>query len=237
MMSKSKFEQTVAAQTATARRLFEVVPADQAWTIKQLVTAAAKAGINSDYGILAGCLNTMKKAGLVLEPTDGCFVRAPYREVKVKPLRGVPTVKDEAAQHQHTEAYSRAHGAGKVATEVAALTPQEGLQADAKLLADVSAARVVHKTRPNEPLVKHLQATKPDGKVTPTDRLGNFAAGLRNMAEQLEAMSIAAGNAAEAARQIAHGIEFEALSFEQVMEDNTAALAKLRSLKGMFEGI
>ena len=62
MMSKSKFEQTVAAQTATARRLFEVVPADQAWTIKQLVTAAAKAGINSDYGILAGCLNTMKKA-------------------------------------------------------------------------------------------------------------------------------------------------------------------------------
>lgn len=57
------------------------------------------------------------------------------------------------------------------------------------------------------------------------------------MAEQLEAMSIAAGNAAEAARQIAHGIEFEALSFEQVMEDNTAALAKLRSLKGMFEGI
>ena len=57
------------------------------------------------------------------------------------------------------------------------------------------------------------------------------------MAEQLEAMSIAAGNAAEAARNIAQGIEFEALSFEQVMEDNTAALTKLRSLKGMFEGI
>lgn len=233
MMSKSKFEQTVAAQTATARRLFEVVPVDQAWTIKQLVTAAAKAGINSDYGILAGCLNTMKKAGLVQEPDEGTFQRASYREVRVKPLRGVPSVRDEPQVYPHTEAYKRANGAA----ETPAQTPKADLQADAKLLADASAARVVHKTRPCEPLVKHLQATKPEGKVTPTDRLGNFAAGLRNMAEQLEAMSTAAGNAAEAARNIAQGIEFEALSFEQVMEDNTAALNKLRSLKGMFEGI
>ena len=233
MMSKSKFEQTVAAQTATARRLFEVVPSDQAWSIKQLVTAAAKAGNNSDYSIIAGCLNTMKKAGLVLEPTEGSFQRAPYREIRVKPLRGVPSVQNEPQGYPHTEAYKRANSAA----EVPAQTPKADLQADAKLLADASAARVVHKTRPCEPLTKHLQATKPEGKVTPTDRLGNFAAGLRNMAEQLEAMSIAAGNAAEAARNIAQGIEFEALSFEQVMEDNTAALTKLRSLKGMFEGI
>lgn len=71
----------LSSQTAVAKKVFELVPIQEAWSAQQIQGALQRATRSSlDFRLLGGCLNTLKDAGLVAEPRPGYFERVKLRE-------------------------------------------------------------------------------------------------------------------------------------------------------------
>jgi hypothetical protein len=71
----------LSSQTAVAKKVFELVPIQEAWTAQEIQGALQRATRSSmDFRLLGGCLNTLKDAGLVAEPKPGHFERVKLRE-------------------------------------------------------------------------------------------------------------------------------------------------------------
>lgn len=228
MLSQAKYERILSQQTTTAKKLFDVIPAGTtSMTMKQIISEAGKQGMNNEHSIMAGCLNTLTQAGLLEETAKGMFRRAPFRVIK-------RTLTKPGAVPQETVA--RASGDCLPGEEAdASVKPNAVATFNQTLAAHASAGLQTSGTA--ETLKKGWDTLAPAKKHGPEDRLGDFAADLRKMAENMEQMATAAGKAAEAARAIADGLEHEALDFAALCEENSSALAKLKGLKNMFEGV
>jgi hypothetical protein len=91
-ISAARHGELLNAQSAIARKVFEVVPIQQAWTSQAIGGALQQQTRSSmQFRTLEGCLNTLKDAGLIYEPTPGHFQRVTPRET----LRAVPKTEDE----------------------------------------------------------------------------------------------------------------------------------------------
>jgi hypothetical protein len=88
-ISMSRQQEMLRAQSVIARKVFEYVPMQEAWTaqaISHAMTQQTRASIQ--FRRLQGCLNTLKEAGLVSEPMQGCFQQiTPREKIKAMPQR------------------------------------------------------------------------------------------------------------------------------------------------------
>lgn len=233
MLSQAKYERILSQQTTTAKKLFDVIPAGTtSLTMKQIISEAGKQGMNNEHSIMAGCLNTLTQAGLLEETAKGMFRRAPFRVIK-------RTLTKPGAVPQETVA--RASGDCLPGEEAdASVKPNAVATFNQALAAHASESLQKYANTGSgtaETLKKGWDTLAPAKKHGPEDRLGDYAADLRKMAENMEQMATAAGKAAEAARAIAEGLEREALDFAALCEENSSALVKLKGLKNMFEGV
>lgn len=226
MLSQAKYERILSQQTTTAKKLFDVIPAGTtSLTMKQIISEAGKQGMNNEHSIMAGCLNTLTQAGLLEETAKGMFRRAPFRVIR-RTLTKPGQVPQETAARASGDDLPVADANAK---PVSVATFNQALAAHASAGLQPSGTA--------ETLKKGWDTLAPVKKHGPEDRLGDFAADLRKMAENMEQMATAAGKAAEAARAIAEGLEREALDFAVLCEENSSALVKLKRLKNMFEGV
>lgn len=84
-MSAARQQVLLSGQTAVAKKVFEVVPIQDAWDHRQIQSALQRATRSTlDFRIMQGCLNTLKQAGLINEPRSGYFERIKLREATPK---------------------------------------------------------------------------------------------------------------------------------------------------------
>ncbi|MBM2769905.1 hypothetical protein [Burkholderia anthina] len=88
-------------QATIAKKVFEVVPIRDAWSIHQMMSHLTKiTKSHIDYRVMQGCLSALKDSGLVREPQRGFFQRVEVREETVKTeVQGeidVPNLKTES---------------------------------------------------------------------------------------------------------------------------------------------
>ena len=80
-MTPGKVEAKLRGQTAIAKKVFEMVPIQEAWSCNQILAALHRVTRSSmDYRIMQGCLVALKAAGLVNEPKGGLFQRSEIKE-------------------------------------------------------------------------------------------------------------------------------------------------------------
>lgn len=81
-ISAGRQHELLNAQSAIAKKVFEVVPIQEAWTSQEVAGALQHQTRSSiQFRTLQGCLNTLKEAGLVSEPKPGHFQQVAPREV------------------------------------------------------------------------------------------------------------------------------------------------------------
>lgn len=99
-LSTTRQQVLLNGQTNVAKKVFQVVPIQEAWTahaIQQAFYRATRSMV--DFRILQGCLNTLKQAGLICEPSPAHFERIKTRETIEKMS---PKSNDETAQVSHS---------------------------------------------------------------------------------------------------------------------------------------
>ena len=67
-------------QTSVARKVFSVVPITEPWSWQQIMAELRRNQLNIEKIVVGGCLNALKQAGLVKEPSPGHFQRVQLRE-------------------------------------------------------------------------------------------------------------------------------------------------------------
>jgi small-conductance mechanosensitive channel len=81
MLSAAKQDVLLNGQTAIARKVFEIVPIQEAWTAQQIQTAFTRTTrANIEFKTLHGCLRALVSTGLVNESRSGYYERSPTRE-------------------------------------------------------------------------------------------------------------------------------------------------------------
>lgn len=99
----------LASQTAVARKVFEAVPIQEAWTGRQIQRALERTTrASTELNLLMGCLNTLKESGLIVEPRVGVFERVKLREQVEKPMQTRNASTKPASVEMLTELASRA---------------------------------------------------------------------------------------------------------------------------------
>ena len=83
MISASQFEQRHKGMTTVAKKVYAAVPMAEPWAPSFIHSEMQRQGSSMrDTRIVEGCLNSLKEAGLVLEPSRRLFVRAPIKPSK-----------------------------------------------------------------------------------------------------------------------------------------------------------
>jgi hypothetical protein len=67
--------------TEAARKVYEATPINEVWTTSQIGHELARMGRRADIRHIAGCLDSLKKDGLVKEPQPDHWQRIPGRPV------------------------------------------------------------------------------------------------------------------------------------------------------------
>jgi predicted transcriptional regulator len=86
-MTPTRYQATLSGQTSVAKKVYEHVPALEAWTaiqISQALTRATKSQM--DFKILQGCLKALRESGLIRETQRGMFQRVDVKEKLEEPL-------------------------------------------------------------------------------------------------------------------------------------------------------
>lgn len=83
-MNEARQQQMLAGQTAIARKVFELVPIQEAWHASDIYGALRASSTGADTRAVRRCLGELKDQGLIREPVNGHFQRA---AVTIKPKR------------------------------------------------------------------------------------------------------------------------------------------------------
>jgi hypothetical protein len=66
---------------APVKKVYEAVPASEAWTSTQIIGEISRLGYSMrDSKAIIGCLDTLKRQGLIQEPERGSFIRIEVKE-------------------------------------------------------------------------------------------------------------------------------------------------------------
>lgn len=81
MISKTRFKQMFNTLNAPVKKVYEAVPVSEAWTTTQIIGEISRLGYSMrDSKAIIGCLDTLKRQGLIQEPERGCFIRIEVKE-------------------------------------------------------------------------------------------------------------------------------------------------------------
>jgi len=81
MISQTRFKQMFNVLNAPVKKVYEAVPVSEAWTSTQIIAEISRLGYSMrDSKAIIGCLDTLKRQGLIQEPERGCFIRVEVKE-------------------------------------------------------------------------------------------------------------------------------------------------------------
>lgn len=81
MISQTRFKQVFNTLNAPVKKVYEAVPASEAWTSTQIIAEISRLGYSMrDSKAIIGCLDTLKRQGLIQEPERGSFIRIEVKE-------------------------------------------------------------------------------------------------------------------------------------------------------------
>ena len=81
MISQTRFKQMFNVLNAPVKKVYEAVPVSEAWTTTQIIAEISRLGYSMrDSKAIIGCLDTLKRQGLITEPERGSFVRIEVKE-------------------------------------------------------------------------------------------------------------------------------------------------------------
>jgi predicted transcriptional regulator len=81
MISKTRFKQLHSTLNAPVKKVYEAVPVSESWTSTQIISEISRLGYSMrDSKAIIGCLDTLKRHGLITEPERGSFVRVEVKE-------------------------------------------------------------------------------------------------------------------------------------------------------------
>lgn len=72
-MNEARFKAVFNGLSSIAQKVYEAIPAESYYSIKRIHSEVFRLGKNVDQTMLAGVLNTLVKAGLLLEIDQGMF--------------------------------------------------------------------------------------------------------------------------------------------------------------------
>lgn len=78
-MNESRQRELLAGVAANARKVFDVVPIEDAWGLDQLLAEVRRLGSGMDSNVLKGCLASLIERALVCEVSPRRYQRAPIR--------------------------------------------------------------------------------------------------------------------------------------------------------------
>lgn len=96
-MNQARLEEAERSLSGVAQKVLEATPKSEHWTISQIVGEMRRSGKNLDLSVVAGCLATLLKSGLVREPQTGSFIR-----VLAKPKTQLMAVAADAGQGEES---------------------------------------------------------------------------------------------------------------------------------------
>lgn len=85
MLSEARHKQLLSSLNSTAKKVYEVVPIVESWTVKQIGIQLHRDGTPQSQDVLLACLDTMRRAGLITQQA-GCFQRVGVRRKKAHSL-------------------------------------------------------------------------------------------------------------------------------------------------------
>jgi len=156
-MTPTRRQSLLRAQTALARKVYDVVPIQSPWTPLQIKGALAAGGHSSaELSVIRACLNDLKEAGLIREADRQMYLRTEVRTPlqKDQPMPHVVTSIKPAAKASSAspiellgdlasqlktlgDEFSAKVQALAARVEEAALTIEQGLEANAANLEKV----------------------------------------------------------------------------------------------------
>lgn len=81
MISQTRFKQMFNVLNAPVKKVYEAVPVSEAWTTTQIIAEISRLGYSMrDSKAIIGCLDTLKRQGLIQEPERGTFIRIEVKE-------------------------------------------------------------------------------------------------------------------------------------------------------------
>ena len=81
-MNAARLQSIVKGLTGVSRKVFEMVPINEAWSVKQIHTEASRTGHRMDVQIMTSCLNQLVEQKLIGEPTRGYFKKDQIKQEK-----------------------------------------------------------------------------------------------------------------------------------------------------------
>ena len=98
-MNDSRQQQMLAGQTSLARKVFEVVPIQEAWSAVDIHGALRASNSSSaQYRPVRACLGELKDQGLIRETASGVFQRSPITtKPKSEPVMSQPATRTVVA--------------------------------------------------------------------------------------------------------------------------------------------
>lgn len=105
MISNTRFKQLYTTLNAPVKKVYEAVPLAESWTSSQIITEIARLGYSMrDPKAIIGCLDTLKRQGLIVEPTRGNFLRVEVKETSAfEPIQPEPREKKMASNKPVTQ--------------------------------------------------------------------------------------------------------------------------------------
>jgi len=83
MISQTRFKQMFNTLNAPVKKVYEAVPVSEAWTTTQIIAEISRLGYSMrDSKAIIGCLDTLKRQGLIQEPERGTFVRIEVKAIE-----------------------------------------------------------------------------------------------------------------------------------------------------------
>ena len=81
MISQTRFKQMFNTLNTPVKKVYEAVPVSEAWTSTQIIAEISRLGYSMrDSKAIIGCLDTLKRQGLIQEPERGSFIRIEVKE-------------------------------------------------------------------------------------------------------------------------------------------------------------
>lgn len=74
-MNPGRMNELVKRLTGIASKVYTATPCQETWSVEQIIREMFRAGTRANHEVVAGCLASLERDGLVKEPVHGRFIR------------------------------------------------------------------------------------------------------------------------------------------------------------------
>jgi hypothetical protein len=171
MLSPTRFRVLYNQLNAPVKKVYDAVPATDAWDHSQIIAELRRNGHSMrDMSAVLGCLDTLRRNGLVAEPKNGLFIRVHIKEPKAVATKEVLHPLLEPVQEPTIQPDNQQENKMPMST-----TP--------------TTMRVIPKATPKQPPIERLStlATQADAYAAEAKTL---AEKMKTLASELETVAI-----------------------------------------------